>query len=43
MGVKHILRYVNGIRDLGLFFQRNPDTNMIGYIDAGYLSYPHNG
>jgi hypothetical protein len=42
-GVKHILRYVNGIRDLGLFFPRNPDTNMIGYIDAGYLSYPHNG
>jgi hypothetical protein len=23
MGVKHILRYVNGTRDLGLFFQRN--------------------
>ena len=42
-GVKHILRYVNGTRDLVLFFQRNPDSNMIGYIDVGYLSDPHNG
>ena len=39
-GVKHILRYVNGTKDLGLFFQRNPDSNMIGYTDAGYLSWP---
>jgi len=42
-GVKHILKYVNGTRDLGLLFQRNPDSNMIGYTDAGYLSEPHNG
>jgi hypothetical protein len=42
-GVKHILRYVNGTRDLGLFFQRNLDSNIIGYTDAGYLSDPHNG
>jgi hypothetical protein len=42
-GVKHILRYVNGTRDLGLFFQRNPDSNMIGYTDVGYLSNSHNG
>jgi hypothetical protein len=39
---KHILRYLNGTRDLGLFFARNQDPNMIGYTDAGYLSDPHN-
>jgi len=40
---KHILRYLNGTKDLGLFFQRNQDTTMIGYTDAGYLSDPYNG
>jgi hypothetical protein len=28
-GVKQILRYVNGIRDLGVFFQRGTCSNMI--------------
>ena len=42
-GAKHILRYLNGTKDLGLFFQRNQDTTMIGYTDAGYLSDPYNG
>ena len=28
--------------DLELFFQRNPDSNMIGYTNVGYLSNPHN-
>ena len=41
-GVKNIFRYLNGTKDLGLFFQRNADSNMIGYTDAGYLSDPHN-
>jgi len=41
-GVKNIFRYLNGAKDLGLFFQRNADSNMIGYTDAGYLSDPHN-
>jgi hypothetical protein len=40
-GEKHILRYLNGTNDLGLFFKRNHDPNMIGYTDAGYLSGPH--
>jgi len=31
IGVKHILKYVNGTRDLELFFRSNPDSNMIGY------------
>jgi hypothetical protein len=41
-GVKNIFRYLNGAKDLGLFFQRNADSNMIGYTDAGYLSDLHN-
>jgi hypothetical protein len=40
--VKNIFRYLNGTKDLGLFFQRNLDSNMIGYTNAGYLSDPHN-
>ena len=42
MGAKCILRYLNGTKDLGLFFKKNHDLNMIGYTDAGYLSDPHN-
>ena len=38
---KCILRYLNGTKNLGLFFKRNHDPNMIGYTDAGYLSGPH--
>jgi hypothetical protein len=41
-GVKYILRYLNGMRDLGLFYKRSPNSNIIGYTDAGYLSDPYN-
>jgi hypothetical protein len=41
-GGKQILRYLNGTRDLGLFFQKNQDSSLIGYTDAGYLSDHHN-
>jgi len=37
------LRYLNGTRDLGLFYNRNQDPSLLGYTDAGYLSDPHNG
>ena len=40
-GAKHILIYLSGTKDLGLFFKRNHDPNMIGYTDVGYLSGPH--
>jgi hypothetical protein len=43
VGVKTVLRYLNGTRDLGLFYSRNQDLILLGYIDAGYLSDPHNG
>lgn len=43
-GVKHILRYLRGTSDMGLYFGR-PDgvhaTELVGYSDAGYLSDPH--
>jgi hypothetical protein len=41
--IKNILWYLNGTIDLGLFFQRNQESNLIGYVDAGYLSDPQNG
>jgi hypothetical protein len=41
-GIKNIFRYLNGTRDLGLFYGTNQDPTLIGYTDAGYLSDPHN-
>jgi hypothetical protein len=43
VGVKTVLRYLNGTRDFGLFYSRNQDPILLGYTDAGYLSDPHNG
>jgi hypothetical protein len=41
--VKDVLRYLRGTPDLSLFYPRNQDLSLIGYVDAGYLSDPHNG
>ena len=41
-GGKNIFKYLNGTRDLGLFYRRNRDNTLTGYTDAGYLSDPHN-
>jgi hypothetical protein len=41
-GVKDVLRYLQGTPGLGLFYMKNQDLSLIGYIDAGYLSDPHN-
>ena len=35
-GAKCILRYLNGTKDLGLFFKKNHEPSMIGYTDTGY-------
>ncbi|KAL0337645.1 UNVERIFIED_CONTAM: Retrovirus-related Pol polyprotein from transposon TNT 1-94 [Sesamum calycinum] len=43
-GVKHILRYLRGTSDMGLYFERHENakaTNLVGYSDAGYLSDPY--
>ncbi|KAL0428381.1 UNVERIFIED_CONTAM: Secreted RxLR effector protein [Sesamum latifolium] len=43
-GVKHILRYLRGTSDMGLYFEQHEDakaTNLVDYSDAGYLPNPH--
>jgi len=40
VGGKQILRYLDGTKDLGLFCQKNQDSMLVGYTDAGYLSDP---
>src|SRR6266498_5961217 len=42
VGVKNIFIYLNGTKDLGLFYRHNQDKTKIGYTYAGYLSDPHN-
>jgi hypothetical protein len=39
-GVNDVLRYLQGIPDLGLFYKKNQDLSFIGYVNAGYLSDP---
>ncbi|BBG93440.1 transposable element gene [Prunus dulcis] len=43
--IKHVLRYLRGTTDMGLFYS-SESTNaqsIVGYADAGYLSDPHQG
>ena len=40
--IKHILRYLRGISDMGLFYSKVMEPQLLGYADAGYLSDPHN-
>jgi hypothetical protein len=42
VGVKTILRYLKGTQNLGLWFPKRGDLTMVGYVDAGYMSDPHN-
>lgn len=35
--IHHILRYLKGTSDLGIFFQRNSDVSLHGFSDANYL------
>ena len=39
--IKHILRYLQGSIDRGLFYSNNSKSELVGYADAGYLSDPH--
>jgi hypothetical protein len=40
-GLKHILRYLSGTRDFGLYYQHNhKDSTLVGYSDAGLMSDP---
>ena len=40
-GIKHILRYLRGTSDIGLFYSKTMEPQLLGYADAGYLSDPH--
>ncbi|XP_047257587.1 secreted RxLR effector protein 161-like [Capsicum annuum] len=40
-GVKHILRYLKGTIDIGLFYANKVSPDFVGHADAGYLSNPH--
>ncbi|KAL3639159.1 hypothetical protein CASFOL_017066 [Castilleja foliolosa] len=42
-GVKHILRYLRGTIDMGLFYSKDSESQVVGYADAGYLSDPYKG
>ena len=39
-GIKRIMRYLEGTRDMGLFFPSDTNQTLTGYADAGYLSDP---
>jgi hypothetical protein len=39
--IKHVLRYLCGTRDMGLFYRKDTKSKLVGYTDAGYLSDPH--
>ena len=40
-GIKHILRYLRGTSDMGLFYSKAVEPKLLGYANAGYLSDPH--
>ena len=40
-GIKHILRYLCGTSDMGLFYSKAMEQQLLGYADVGYLSDPH--
>jgi hypothetical protein len=39
--IKHVLRYLCGTRDMGLFYRKDTKSKLVGYADAGYLSNLH--
>ena len=40
-GIQHILRYLSGTTDMNLFYSNKSKEKLLGYANAGYLSYPH--
>ena len=41
--MKHILHYLRGTTDMGLFYSMESKQQLLGYADVGYLSDPHKG
>ena len=42
VGVKHVIRYLQGTVDLGLYYPRDQDKTLVGYSNASYLYNSHN-
>lgn len=42
-GVKQILLYLQGTKDMGLYYTNSTERNLVGFADAGYMSDPHTG
>ena len=40
-GIRHILRYLKGTTNMGLFYSKDCSFDLVGYVDAEYLSDPH--
>ena len=40
-GIKHVLRYLRGTCDMGLFYSKILEPQFFGYADEGYLLDPH--
>ena len=40
-GIKHVLRYLQGTKDLGLYYTNHNEDGLVGFADGGYLSDPH--
>ena len=41
-GIKHIFQYLQCSQDLSLLYTRNQNMTLVGYLNAGYMSDPHN-
>ena len=39
--IKHVLRYLRGTCDMGLFYSKTLEPQFFSYVDADYLSDPH--
>ena len=42
-GVKHILCYLRGTMDMGIFYSNKSKHELVGYADAGFSSNPYDG
>ena len=42
-GIKHLLCYLRGTTNIGLFYSRESKQQFLGYADAGYCSDPYKG
>ena len=42
-GIKHILCYICGTTSMSLFYSRESNQQLLGYVDVGYLLDPYKG